>query len=31
MSNAALSYFEKTAALLESLKKTQLPAIDTPA
>src|SRR5205823_175769 len=28
MSNAALTYFEKTAALLESLRKTQLPAIE---
>jgi uncharacterized phosphosugar-binding protein len=31
MSNAALTYFEKTAALLDALKKTQLPAIDKAA
>jgi len=31
MSHAALTYFEKTAALLESLKKTQLPAIEKAA
>jgi uncharacterized phosphosugar-binding protein len=31
MSNAALSYFEKTAALLESLRKTQLPLIERAA
>jgi uncharacterized phosphosugar-binding protein len=31
MTNAALDYFEKTAALLESLKKTQLPAIEKAA
>jgi uncharacterized phosphosugar-binding protein len=31
MSNAALTYFEKTAALLESLRKTQLPAIEKAA
>ena len=30
-SNAALAYFEKTAALLETLKKTQLPAIEKAA
>jgi uncharacterized phosphosugar-binding protein len=31
MTNAALTYFEKTAALLDSLKKTQLPAIERAA
>jgi uncharacterized phosphosugar-binding protein len=31
MSNAALTYFEKTAALLDALKKTQLPAIEKAA
>ena len=31
MSNAALTYFEKTAALLDALKKTQLPAIEQAA
>jgi uncharacterized phosphosugar-binding protein len=31
MTTAALTYFEKTAALLDSLKKTQLPAIEKAA
>jgi len=31
MTTAALSYFEKTAALLDALKKTQLPAIEQAA
>jgi uncharacterized phosphosugar-binding protein len=31
MSNAALSYFEKTAALLDALRKTQLPQIEKAA
>ncbi|HLY09031.1 MAG TPA: SIS domain-containing protein [Planctomycetota bacterium] len=31
MTNAAVTYFEKTAALLDSLKKTQLPAIEKAA
>ena len=31
MTNAAIAYLEKTAALLESLRKTQLPQIERAA